>query len=408
MSKKQILGIIVSLSLLCIVLSSLLIRAQHPLLPNPEFANALWIAKLDGISKIATTDAATLLHIANVTNVRAVAVDEQRGLLWAYIQNTLWAYRFNGEPSLSIPLDPHGDNSNHKDVALNVNPNNGTIWLGVKKALYHFGPQGEWLSIHTLSEQIRALSWDPTTSCLWVGTQKTVSALQNTGDTCKVIDLGHHPDVQDIVVDPDSGDLWVAMKQVLQRYDASSTLLFEVDIDEVTSLASDHQGGVWIAIDKRLMRLDRTGLMLLEVDPFTKSDNIVALIADPTDSSVWVASKDDISHIRSDGHPLHQLALKGEIRDLALYADLIPPDLAFTAPRDGIALNSNTPTIEIQYQDSGSGVVLETLFLQANDADVPVICQYGAIGASCTPAIGLPEGIVTLTATIQDYAGNTS
>jgi RHS repeat-associated protein len=407
-SRKQILGIVASFSLLCLVLSSLLLRAQDALLPNPDFADALWIAKSDGINKIATADGSALLQIDAVKNVRAVAVDERHGVLWAYIKDTLWAYRFNGGPLFSIPLSPHGDHGNGKEVVLSVNPENGTVWLGVKKSLYHFGTQGEWLSVHTLPDHVRALSWDPTTSCLWVGTQKTVNAIDDTGAVCKVIDLGPHPDVEDLAVDPGSGDLWVALKKILKRYDASGTPMFEADIDKVACLAGDHQGGAWIATDKRLMRLDRSGLVLLDIGPFDGPDKIVALANDPTDSSVWVGSKSKVSHIRSDGYLLQQLDLAGEIRALALYGDRLPPGIAITAPQDGVTLNTNTPTIEIQYQDSGSGVDLETLFLLANDTELSVICQYSVTGATCTPTTGLPEGIVTLTATIQDYAGNTS
>ena len=257
-------------------------------------------------------------------------------LLWAYIQNTLWAYRFSGKPAFTIPLTPHGDNGNDKEVALRANPQNGSVWLGVKKSLYHFGPQGQWLGIHTLPEPVQALAWDPATSCLWVGTKKTVTAFNDTGSLCKIIDLGAHPDVQDLAVDPVSGDLWVAMKKVLLRFDPNGTLMFEVDIKKLAYLTSDHRGGVWIAADKNLMRIDHTGLVLLDIEPLDDPDKIVALVSDPIDSSLWVASKKMVSHIRSDGHPLQQLDFKGEIRALALYTDRLPPGLAFTAPRDGV------------------------------------------------------------------------
>ncbi|HSF33186.1 MAG TPA: RHS repeat-associated core domain-containing protein, partial [Candidatus Tectomicrobia bacterium] len=407
MSKKQILGITATFSLLCLVLSSLLLRAQDSLPPNPDFADALWIAKTDGIKKIATADGRALLQIDDVGNVRAVAVDAQRGVLWAYIQNTLWAYRFNGEPSFSIPLTPHGEGVNGKEVVLSINPEDGTVWLGVKKSLYHFGNQGEWLTVHTLPASVRGLSWDPTTSCLWVGTQKTVNALDDTGTVCKVIELGRHFDVENLAVDPGSGDLWVALEKVLRRYDASGTLMFEIDIEKVGYLAGGPHGGAWIGTDKRLMRLDRSGVMLLDIGPFDGLDKIVGLAIDPADS-VWIASKGKVTHIGPDGHLIQQLELKGEILDLALYTDRIPPGLAITAPQDGGTLNTNIPSIEFQYQDSGSGVDLETLLLLANDTDLPVICQYSVTGATCTPIRGLPDGIITLTATIQDYAGNTS
>jgi hypothetical protein len=210
-SKKRIMGIIVSCPLLCLIFSSILIRAQYPLPSNPDFASALWVARSEGINKIATTDASPLLQIPDVKNVRAITVDAQRGILWAYIQNRLWAFHFNGKPAFSISLSPYGDNGNSEEVALSANSQNGSVWLGVKKSLHHFGPQGQWLNIHTLSEPVRALAWDPTTSCLWVGTQRKVTALDNTGRLCKAINLGTHPDVQDLTVDAASGDLWVAM-----------------------------------------------------------------------------------------------------------------------------------------------------------------------------------------------------
>jgi hypothetical protein len=139
--KQRLFGVIVTFSVLCLVLSTLLLRAQHSPLPNPDFADALWVAQSDGIRKIATTDASSLLHIANLKHVRAVAVDEPRGVLWAYIQNTLRAYRVNGEPVRSIPLTPHGDNGNGEDVALSVNADNGTVWLAVKKSLSTLTPK---------------------------------------------------------------------------------------------------------------------------------------------------------------------------------------------------------------------------------------------------------------------------
>ncbi len=408
MSKKQLLGIIVSCSLLCLIFSSLLLRAQHPLSPNPDFATALWVAKADGIIKIATADGSTLLQITDVKNLRAVTLDEQRGLLWAYIQNTLWAYRFNGKLAFTIPLTPHGDNGNGKEAALSANPQNGSVWLGVKKSLYHFGSQGQWLGVHTLPEPVQALSWDPTTSCLWVATQKTVTAFNDSGSLCKVIDLGAHPDVQDLAVDPVSGDLWVAMKKALLRFDPRGALMFEVDIKKLGYLTGDHHRGVWIAADKNLMRMDDTGHVLLDIEPLDDPDKIVALVGDPIDSSIWVASKKKVSHIRSDGHPLQQLEFKGEIRALALYTDRLPPALSFTAPRDGVTLNTNTPALEIHYQDSGSGIDLETLRLQVNDVAWSMTCQYGDTAASCTPTIGIPDGVATLTATIEDFTGNAS
>jgi hypothetical protein len=115
---KHLIGITVSLSVLCLVLSSLWLRAQAPLSPNPDSVDALWVAHSDGLRKVSATDGTMLLDMAEAQDARAVAVDGQRGVLWAYRASALWAYRFNGTPVISIRLAQQGDNGNSQDVAL--------------------------------------------------------------------------------------------------------------------------------------------------------------------------------------------------------------------------------------------------------------------------------------------------
>jgi hypothetical protein len=115
---KPLIGIIVSCSILCLVLSRVLLRAQDPLPPNPDFVDAVWAAHSDGIRKVSATDATMLLTIADAQNVRAIAVDGQHGVLWAYRSNAVWAYSFDGKALVSIPLGQQGDNGNSQDVAL--------------------------------------------------------------------------------------------------------------------------------------------------------------------------------------------------------------------------------------------------------------------------------------------------
>src|SRR5688572_23153700 len=132
---------------------------------------------------------------------------------------------------------------------------------------------------------------------------------------CHTLDLGSHPEVQDLTVDPTSGDIWVALKKTVRRYDATGTLAFELSLEKVASLGSDHQGDVWLATDKELMRMDRFGMVRFAITPINGADKIVALVSDPTDASVWVASKNRVSHVSADGRPLEQLEFTGEIRD---------------------------------------------------------------------------------------------
>lgn len=93
-----------------LILSSLFtpfcLRAQPIPSPDPDFVDAVWVATSDGIRKVAANDATTLFEIADTQDVQAVAVDVQHGVLWAYGEDTLSAYGFNGGLLLNTPVPP--------------------------------------------------------------------------------------------------------------------------------------------------------------------------------------------------------------------------------------------------------------------------------------------------------------
>ncbi|MCU7850125.1 MAG: hypothetical protein KZQ89_19475 [Candidatus Thiodiazotropha sp. (ex Lucinoma kastoroae)] len=58
--------------------------------------NALWIAESSGVIKVATADGTVLLEIEGAGDTQAVAVDQQRALLWVFGGDTLRAYGVDG------------------------------------------------------------------------------------------------------------------------------------------------------------------------------------------------------------------------------------------------------------------------------------------------------------------------
>lgn len=389
-------------------------RAQQTLAPNAESVEALWVVGTDGIVKLATADGTVLFEIPAVEDVRAAAIDDQRGVIWTFGQSTLHAYDFQGTLLRSAPV-PEADDDAH--LALTATSHDGSVWLGLHTTLFHFDAQGQLLSMIALSDNVQALAVDRTALRLWVATQKKVSAYDDAGTIVATIDLGKNPDVQDIDVDAQSGDLWVALNKTLRLYDASGSLLSETAVDKLQRLASDGQGGVWIATAKDLIRIDQLGQVTANLHPFAGQGEIVALVVNAADQSAWAATQKVLSHVSAAGVILQQLefnganpdvSFAGTIHDLALYADLIPPVLSFSAPSEGSFLNTNTPDIEVTYSDSGVGVDTTSLHMQAEEQDLAVDCAFAATNATCTPATTLPEGAVRLTATIADHAGNTS
>jgi len=91
---------------------------------------------------------------------------------------------------------------------------------------------------------------------------------------------------------------------------------------------------------------------------------------------------------------------------VTLNIDTTPPTLAFQSPAAGSVLQTTTPPIDVIYSDNIT-VVANTLQFTVNGASLAVSCQSLAGGATCTPSAALPEGSVTLAASMQDTAGTT-
>jgi hypothetical protein len=85
--------------------------------------------------------------------------------------------------------------------------------------------------------------------------------------------------------------------------------------------------------------------------------------------------------------------------------DTTPPVIHITSPGGGSFVFQGRPPIDLTYSDAG-GVDLATLALTANGAPLGADCELTATGGSCTPFSPLPEGSVTIGASIKDVAGN--
>ena len=380
--------------------------------PNPDFADAVWVAK-NTIVKLAAATGSRLLELTDIKNARALALDAPRGVLWAYGHRDLHAYQFNGTPLLRIPVprsggnsasgeddcDDDGGNSSGDDddddddcsdgdghVALAVNWHNGTVWLGTNKTLRHFSHEGKLLGTFPLPHHVRALVFDPSQARLWVGTKISVKAHNDAGTVVQTINLGANPDVQDLALqDNSSGELWVALKDTLRRYSRTGTLLRQLTVKQIAVLASDGRGQVWASTNVALLRIDLTGKILLTLAQFKGESQLVALATDPVDLSVWAASKKTVWEVSAQGKVLHTVDFRTgpPIHDLVVSVDTTAPVLTFVEPAEGAVLTIYKPTLKLSYRDSGQGVNPDTLAIRHNNALLAVNCTHNIAIFKC-------------------------
>jgi RHS repeat-associated protein len=381
--------------------------AAQPPAPNPMFAKAVWVAVSEGVLKLLAADGSLLLEVTGLKRVQAVAIDAQRATLWVVAGDNLLSYAFDGTPQLALAL-PHGGGGR---ALLAVNTTDGSLWLARDETLRSFSAAGQALQVVPLRGDVLGLSVDPGAALLWVATASSVTAYDAVaGQVVRTLALGHDADVRDVSADPATQCVWVARQDGVLRFAADGTLLLTAAPRLPVRVAAAPNGGVWAATKTNLVHLDGTGQVLGAVAPFTKGGGISQLVADPADGSAWAASEHEVAHAGTGGQLLRVVDFQppADIQGLALYADLIPPQLQIVLPAAGSSVNRPTPTLQVNYSDLGSGIDATSLAFAVSGSALAASCTYGGAGATCTPGMPLPEGTITLTATVEDFAGNIS
>ncbi len=66
---------------------------------------------------------------------------------------------------------------------------------------------------------------------------------------------------------------------------------------------------------------------------------------------------------------------KQHLRDIALYVDVIAPELAFTAPPEGSLTNNNRSSLGVSFTDIGEGVDTDTVrFFEEDKVELDATC----------------------------------
>ena len=84
----------------------------------------------------------------------------------------------------------------------------------------------------------------------------------------------------------------------------------------------------------------------------------------------------------------------------------LPPTLEINSPADGGFVIQKRPEISLSYSDDVA-VDTASLALTANGTSLSVDCQLNSTFATCTPTEDLPEGNITLAATVSDFEAQT-
>lgn len=368
-----------------------------------DTVHALWVAETEGVLRLEIGSGEVLLTLPLDAPVRAVEVDLLRLRVWAVAGSKLHGYELDG--SQFVELDLVGQTP--AEVLLEVDPADGSLWIGIDRGLRNVSPAGQILLEVRLDQPLAGLAVDSTERRIWAATRKSVVAFDAvTGVAVETVALNSKAGVRDVDVSPD-GALWVVLDGRVLRIEDDGTTL-EASMTDAQKVAALDDGGAWVAGRKQVVLIAPDGALGAPVVPFAGNAVIQALVADPTDSSVWVANQGSVARVSAAG----ELLLAGELSrvwDLGLSADVIPPILTILAPPDGSWVTTKRPEVRIAFSDVGDGVEATGVTATSGGSHLAVSCVPVAEGeAVCRPDVDLPEGESEIDLVIVDKAGNRS
>ena len=370
--------------------------------PDPDSVDALWVIQKDLVSKLAVDDGSLLFDLTGAS-YRRLAVDQNRRTLWAIGKDGLASYAFDGTLDFLLPA-MHPSNS-----ALAVNPIDGTAWVALDTTLSVYSTAGALQQSLTLASKAVDLAFDTRLGRMWAAGKLSVTGYDSGGTELVSLDVSALGKIKAMTASPVTGDVWVADKDELARYDSAGALLATLSIAKVADLEGDTLGGMWATTDSELYRFDATtGAVLLQMGGFAGSGGIRALAIQADDNSVWLSLKKTLHRVSTAAQILQTLVVTKDVEEIAVYADAVGPELAFTAPAPGSFIATNVPTLGLSFSDDAIGVDTSSLAIQLGGNPLSVSCTFTMTTATCTPLSALPEGLNNLTATIADFEGNAS
>jgi RHS repeat-associated protein len=304
---------------------------------DADAAGAVWIADARGLLKLDAVRADLVLEVAGAPGTRALAVDRDAGVLWAYGGGELRAFDLGGRALFAVPVAPAPPalaDGGIAAVAAGARPTTmgavaavagaGVVWVADGARLLAFDETGQAVRSLSLGAPVRGLALDVERGLLWAATAGRVVAY-GSGDGYERLELalGERPDVVGIAADAMTGSVWVAHADRLQRHGADGLRQLEVAGDAAQPLlavAADGAAGVWIAGGRWLAHVDAAGQVGAPVGPFAGRGTIREMAVDPRRGDVWVAGQSELARLSAAGAVVKQLSFEPplSILDLAL------------------------------------------------------------------------------------------
>lgn len=336
---------------------------------------------------------------ASVKGLEDIAVDNHRRVIWAVGKHEVAQFDLAGKDLLRIPLwgqkpeergrrctdcidghDDDDDDERHEEVENRValDPSDGSIWIGARHEVIKLSADGLVVVRLAGFRLVADVAVDVADGTCWVADGDEV--LKLAADGGRVLSHRIEPGnrVQALTVDPQSHSVWLGTRKGVFRLDPQGLEVFrDPEPADIQDLKVDETCGVlWLVTKKRVIKYSGEGERLLDFYPVAMgkggekversggendndeaaSGNLVTLAVDTVDGSCWIATRKKVFLFSETGTPLRRLCGFKQLQAL----DLGVPKIGVTIkePSDGAAVETDHTTVTGTITDPAARVTV--------------------------------------------------
>jgi len=391
----------VSVWLLSLLALSLSVQAE-------ERPDLLWVAQNNAVFGFSKVDNSVVVQIPNLQRtVREVVPDIERDRLWVFSDQGLLAFNLAGQFQQITPVFTSDANT----ARLEVNPNDGYVWLTAGRRLFVFNQDGVEIRRFTFQQFVSGVSVDIVNDRVWISGNRNIVALAMIDDELIEVDrIRSNRRVLDIAVNPVTGVLWAGVEGRLRRYSNSNGFDLNFQIPFINRMRVAENGDVYLITRRSLVRAFADGPIAFSILPFFGRSGLQDLMIDEATESVWVSRNRRLRQFDFDGSRLDNLRIPRAVRDIAIGRDRNAPEIAFIVPEESDLVVIEDLTLALNISDGVDNINQESVSITVNGEELAVDCTFVDTNIDCLPAETgeLVEGPAELTATVEDNAGNLS
>ncbi|HEX4497953.1 MAG TPA: hypothetical protein VIE43_19920, partial [Thermoanaerobaculia bacterium] len=196
-------------------------------------------------------------------DVRAVALDATRRILWTFSPGTLRSFGGDGEELAAVPVTvPMGR------ALLAVDPVDGSVALAAGRGLWRFDAAGTPLGATALDGRLRGLAFDARQHRLWVATTSSLQAFNAGMQPASRLAMSREAPLAGLAVAAETGMVWTVGGGHLWKLGPDGRLLMDLKMPELATVAGDGRGGAWAASSRDLFHLSAAGRVTAHLQPF--------------------------------------------------------------------------------------------------------------------------------------------